>query len=81
MSGGGNARKDYTDIQCHYRAANSKSFTTLSYRVESGTDKKLVVVFELPALMRADGDYVEYYFDEKFDGVRNKREMQRVPLK
>ena len=79
--GGGNARKDYTDIQCHYRAANSKSFSTISGSVVDGSDKRVVVVFTLPALSTSDGGYVEYYFDEKFDGVYNKRNMEHVPLK
>ena len=78
--GGGDARKDYTNIRCHYKAANATSITAISGVIVSASDKRIIVQFQLPALSPSDGKYIEYYFDEIFDGKYNKRQMERVAL-
>ena len=73
--------KRFTDVRCHYKAEKATVFTLLEGKVESEAKDRMFVVFELPALSAADGEYVEYYFDMKLDGRYKKRPVERVPLR
>src|SRR5688500_20305886 len=80
-AGSGKMSERNTDVRCHYKAEKATAFTSLEGKVESESNDRMFVVFELPAFSAADGTYVEYYFDSKLDGHYNKRPVERVPLR
>lgn len=76
----GKLSRRYTDVRMHYKTEKSPEYTIITAKVESEKNKRLLMSFDLPALTPADGAYVEYFIDMKFDGVYNKRDVVRVPL-
>lgn len=70
----------YTSVCLHYKPQNAAAYTTISAHIEKQKRQYVLVSFELPPLTPADGTYVDYYMDMKFDGVYCQRESVRVPL-
>jgi hypothetical protein len=79
--GAGKLSQRYAQIQCHYRPEGATTFNSVPCSVQSETADRLVVSAALPSFSREDGNFVEYYFDMNFDGVYNKRPVEKVPLK
>ena len=81
--GGGSpdAGARFTDLLCHYRAENWDGYAAAPGRVERTGEGRIFVAFDLPPFGPADGAFVEYYLDHKFDGRYNKRDVERVPLR
>src|ERR1019366_5434021 len=78
-AGSGKLSKRYTDIQCHYRIAGSENFFALPMTPTTETADHLTVECVIPSLPAKLGDKLEYYIDEEFDGVYNKRIEKPVP--
>ena len=79
-AGFGRLSRRYTDIRCHYRIVGSTSYSDIPMVPVSETSKRLEVQGVIPPLPAKAGDQLEYYFDEKFDGVYNKRVEKPVPF-
>jgi hypothetical protein len=79
-AGFGKLSKRYTDIQCHYRIVGSDRYSAVPMTPIAESRDSLKVQCVIPALHAKPGDALEYYIDEKFDGVYNKRVEKPVPF-
>jgi len=79
-AGFGKLSKRYTDIQCHYRIVGSDGYATVPMSPIAESEGVLTVQCVIPPLHAKAGDALEYYIDEKFDGIYNKRVEKPVPF-
>jgi len=79
-AGFGKLSKRYTEIQCHFRIAGTANYSVVPMTPIAETSERLTVQCVIPPLTAKPGDKLEYYIDEKFDGVYNKRVEQPVPF-
>jgi hypothetical protein len=68
-------------VTCHFRIEGQDKFTDLPMKVSKVMKSKAIYECFLPAFSEKDGNSVEYYFDEYFDGHYNKRPEEVVPIK
>jgi hypothetical protein len=79
-AGVGKLSTRYTDIQCHYRIAGRDRYSTIPMTPIAESADSLKVQCVIPPLDAKPGDALEYYIDEKFDGIYNKRVEKPVPF-
>ncbi len=68
-------------VTCHYRIVGQDKFISLPMKVSKVMEDEAIYECFLPAFEEKDGNSVEYYFDEYFDGHYNKRPEEVVPIK
>ena len=79
-AGFGKLSKRYTETQCHYRIVGTEDYAAVPMAPIAETAERLTVQCVIPPLTAKPGDELEYYIDEKFDGVYNKRIEKAVPF-
>jgi hypothetical protein len=80
--GSRNISDRYKDVNFNYRIVGDEMYTTISMKPLLVEKKRIIYVCELPPLKskyRID-TFVEYYFDEMFDGHYNKREEKPIKI-
>lgn len=80
-AGSGAMSSRYTDVTCVYKTEAAPTPSRLLGIVEQEAEDRMVVLFRLPAFNLEDGSFVEYFFEMKFDGVPNRRDGARIPLR
>jgi hypothetical protein len=80
-AGSGDLAKRYTKILCHYRKVGEAQFQSVSARIISSDEKRMVVEFVVPPQqLSTPSESLEYYFDCLFDGHANSRPHEIVQI-
>lgn len=81
VAGSGDLSKRYTKILMHYRKTGEIEFHSISDRIISSDQKHMAVEFIIPPQeISGDSSSLEFYFDFLFDGVKNTRPHETVPI-